>query len=241
MPTHSCRRAAGLALFALMLPALSAAQTIGTFHWRMEPYCNTLTLTVVQDAAGIRVQGVEDLCEFIYVPQAVEGSAVLGSDGIAWVGLSTGVPGGFTFEGNRVTLSIDTATLNGAWADDAGRSGTLLRVSTPRSSGVQRGGQSNSFLHVVSADNRPDGAADNISCFSHPLADGRPSALIVFSPNRGGSSAIRPFVPSTISLYYDDDGTDLEPPLDNNVWCLSRDDSQAMPLGAGFTIRITPR
>ncbi|MCC7179007.1 MAG: hypothetical protein IT177_11510 [Acidobacteria bacterium] len=240
MPTHAPRRVAGLALFALALPALSAAQTIGTFHWRMEPYCNTLTLTVVQDAAGIRLQGYEDLCDPIYAPQPVEGSAVLDNNGVARVGLSTGVPSGFTFEGNRVILSIDTTTLNGSWLDDAGGNGTLLRVSTPTSSGMQRGERPNSFLHVVSAENRPAGAADNVSCFSHPLADGRPSALIVFSPNRGGQSALRPFVGSTVSLYYDDDGTGLEAPLDNNVWCLSRDDSQAMPIGAGFTVRITP-
>lgn len=240
MPTHVCRRAAGLALFTLMLPAISAAQTIGTFHWRMGPYCNTLTLTVVQDAAGIRLQGYEDLCDSIYLPEPVEGSAVLASDGTAMVGLNTSIPGQSTNEGGRVVLRIDTTTLNGSWQDDLGRSGALLRVSTPTMAGTQRGDYSNSFLHIVSAENRPGGAADNISCFSHPLTDGRPSVLIVFSPNRGSQSAIRPFVGSPVSLYYDDDTTGLEPPLDNNVWCLSRDDSAAMPLGAGFTIRILP-
>lgn len=239
--THPCRHTAGITLLALVLPAISAAQTIGTFHWRMEPYCNTLTLTVVQDAAGIRLQGYEDLCDPVYLPEPVEGSAILASDGTAMVGLNTSIPGGFTNEGGRVVLRIDTTTLNGTWQDDLGRSGTLLRVSTPSSAGTQRGSLSNSVLHIVSAQNRPAGAADNISCFSHPLTDGRPSALIVFSPNRGSQSAIRPFVGSTVSLYYDDDTTGLAPPLDDNVWCLSRDDSQAMPLGAGFTIRVLPR
>jgi len=220
---------------------MSAAQTIGTFHWRMEPYCNTLTLTVVQDAAGIRLQGVEDLCDPIYTPQPVEGSAILGSDGVARVGLNTGYPGGFTVEGNRVILGIDVSTLNGSWSDDAGRSGSLLRVSTPTSSGTQRGGRSNTFVHVVTADNRPAGGADNISCFSHPLSDDNPDALVLVTRNRGSQTSIRPAVASTVSLYFDDDGTTLPAPLDTNVWCISRDDSQAMPLGAGFTIRIVPR
>lgn len=237
MFTHAGRRALGFAAFALVLPAMSVAQTIGTFHWQMEPYCNTLTLTVVQDAAGIRLQGYEDLCNPIYAPQPVEGSAVLDDNGVARVGLSTGVPSGFTFEGNRVILSIDTASLNGGWADDAGRAGALLRVSTPTRGGTQRGSHSNSFLHEVTADNR----VGNISCFSHPRSDGNPGALVLMSRNRGPQTSIRPVVPSTVSLYYDDNGTGLAAPLDTNVWCLSRDDSQTMPIGAGFTIRILPR
>ncbi len=237
MFTHAGRRALGFAALALVLPAMSVAQTIGTFHWQMEPYCNTLTLTVVQDAAGIRLQGFEDLCDSIYLPEPVEGSAVLASDGTAMVGLNTSIPGGFTNEGGRVVLRIDTTTLNGSWQDDVGRSGALLRVSTPTRAGTQRGSHSNSFLHEVTADNR----GGNISCFSHPRSDGNPGALVLMSRNRGPQTSIRPVVPSTVSLYYDDNGTGLAAPLDINVWCLSRDDSQTMPIGAGFTIRILPR
>jgi hypothetical protein len=204
MPTRPCRRAAALILFALMVPAIAAAQTIGTFHWRLEPYCNTLTLTVVQDGAGIRLQGYEDLCDPIYAPQAVEGSAILDNRGMARVGLSTGVPGGFTFEGTRLILTIDVTTLNGSWADDAGRTGSLMRISTPTGGGMQRGAYSNSFLHVVTAQNRPAGGAANISCFSHPLTNGRSTALVVFSPNRGSQSDIRPFVGAPVSAYYDE-------------------------------------
>lgn len=54
-------------------------------------------------------------------------------------------------------------------------------------------------------------------------------------------SAIRPVVPSTVSVYFDDNGTGLPGALANNVWCLSRDDSQPMPIGAGCTVRVHPR
>jgi hypothetical protein len=151
------------------------------------------------------------------------------------------VSGCCSFEGNRLNLSINTTTLNGSWEDDGGRVGTLRRVSTSTNAGRPRGDYGPNFLHIVSAQNRPGGVADNVSCFSHPRTDGNSFALILSSPNRGSQSAIRPFVGSTVSLYYDDNGTGLPPPLDNNIWCLSRDDSQTMPLGAGFTIRIVPR
>jgi hypothetical protein len=45
-------------------------------------------------------------------------------------------------------------------------------------------------------------------------------------------------VASTVSVYFDDDGTGLPGDLSNNVWCISRDDSQTMPIGAGFTVRV---
>lgn len=45
-----------LAIHAV-LPAGAAAQTIGALSWRLAPFCNTLTLTVVQDAGAIRFQG----------------------------------------------------------------------------------------------------------------------------------------------------------------------------------------
>jgi hypothetical protein len=241
MSSHLCRSAlAGLILVAAVSPVSAQVQTMGTLSWKMEPYCNTLTLTVVQDPAGIRLQGTEDLCDAIYAPQAVEGTAVLGA-GMAHIGLNTGVPGGFSVEGNRVVAAIDTATLNGTWSDDAGRVGTLVRVTATRHAGTQRGGAAQTWLHIVTTSNRTGGTNNNVSCFSHPMTDGNPNALVIFTHNRGPQTAIRPLVGSVVSLYYDDNGTGLPAPLTNNVWCLSRNDSADMPLGAGFTIRVVTR
>ncbi len=41
-------------LVALVAPALAAAQSLGTFRWQIQPYCNILSLSVVQQA-GIYV------------------------------------------------------------------------------------------------------------------------------------------------------------------------------------------
>jgi hypothetical protein len=57
--------------------------------------------------------------------------------------------------------------------------------------------------------------------------------------NRGQASGIRPAVPSSFSVYLDNDGTGLPPPLDTQVWCISRDDNQPIPIGAAFNIRVT--
>jgi hypothetical protein len=234
-----------LTMVAAHWPTVAGAQTIGTFYWQLQPYCNTVALTVIQDAAGIRLQGTEDLCDPANPPQPVEGSAVLGSDGFANIGLTTTIAGQASFTGTRIYARINVTTLNGMWRDSAGRTGQLISVGAPSTPGTpmqQRGGHGTTFLHeVLEGINRPIPAAQNVTCFSHPLTDGNPDALILFSVNRGPQSNIRPAVPSTISLYYDNNGTPLPAPLDNNVWCLSRDDNAMMPDGAGFTIMVAPR
>jgi hypothetical protein len=222
--------------FALVAPP-AAAQSLGTFYWRMEPYCNTLVLAVIQDAGGFRLQGREDLCDAIYGPQPVEGSVVV-SGNSATLALTTNYSGGSRLEGSRVLATINISTLTGFWHDNEGRSGALTRVLATGSPGPRRGDVGSTFLHIVAAGNRPVGSASNVSCFSHPLADGNSGATLTLTPNRGRQSSIRPVVASTVSVYFDDDGTGLPGDLSNNVWCISRDDSQTMPIGAGFTVRV---
>jgi hypothetical protein len=53
--------------------------------------------------------------------------------------------------------------------------------------------------------------------------------------------AERPQVDAFISLYYDDNGINLLGALSNNVWCLSRNDNDPIPLGTGFSIHVLPR
>ena len=40
----------GLATLAALIVAVAAeAQSLGTFRWQLQPYCNVITVTVVQD------------------------------------------------------------------------------------------------------------------------------------------------------------------------------------------------
>jgi hypothetical protein len=226
---------AGLA--ALAVPSLAAAQTLGTFQWRLAPYCNTLVLTVIQEGSQYRLQGYEDFCDHIYYPQPVSGTAIAASDGSIIIGLTTSASGGFSVKGTRVTAQIVLPSLNGNWSDDAGRRGQFVSVASPTVGGTQRGSAPLAFLHIVSSQNRRAGAGDNVSCFSHPLTDGNPDVLMSVTSNRG-QPPLRPFVQSTVSLYLHTGLTGLPGDLAGDVWCISRNDSQQMPLGAGFTIQI---
>lgn len=238
-----CLTLSALCLLGLAAPAESEAQVIGTFMWRTEPYCNTLTLTVIQEGPVFRLHGTEDLCSNSTTTQQampVEGTAVIG------VGPNQAVIAVNTFStsggSSRLLGILNLATLIGTWYDDHGSGPLVPATGITRVPGSpRRGGTPNSFTHFVTANNRPPGGADNVSCFSHPLTDGDSLAQIVFTPNRRSQSVIRPVVPSTVSLYYDDDGTGLGGNLANNVWCLSRDDNQQMPIEAGFNIYVLPR
>jgi hypothetical protein len=49
------------ALLAAM-PHLEAQTALGTFRWQLQPYCNVLTVTVVQQGGQYHVDGTDDLC-----------------------------------------------------------------------------------------------------------------------------------------------------------------------------------
>ncbi len=224
----------------LLQPSALSAQSLGTFQWRLEPYCNTLTLTVFQDGDTYRLQGYEDLCDSVYLPQPVSGTGVVASDGGVMIGLTTGSSGGFTLRSTRVTARIELPSLNGFWVDDGGRRGDMVPVTGPVRGGTARGDIPVAFVHVVTSTNRR-AAGNNVSCFSHPVTDFNSAAMISVTPNRGTSNALRPFVASTVSLYLHLGPTGLPGDLSENVWCISRDDSVQMPLGAGFNVQILSR
>lgn len=219
----------------LALPPTARAQAVvvGTFHWQMQPFCSTLSLTVIQEAGLYRLQGTET-CAQDTSPRSVHGSAALDGQGRVLLTIDTPILQ-YSLEGTTIYAYLDLATLAGSWRDDGGRSGPLTPVAGPVAGTNPRGSTGNAFLHVVNAQNR----TNNITCFSHPLTDGRSSAWIQVTVNRGQASTIRPAVPSTFSVYLDNDGTGLPSPLNTQVWCISRDDNQPIPLGAAFNIRVT--
>lgn len=221
-------------LAALLAPRDAAAQTLGTFMWRVEPHCNTLVLTVIQDGGLFRVQGYEDQCQDNIAHPPVEGIARVQGGGVA---LAVSIDG----LADRLTATIQLPSLNGGWVDAFGI-GTLRPVSAvSRTPTVRRQQRTDPILHVVDATNRPAGAGANVTCFSHPYADGVSTARISVTHNRGSADNIRPAVNSIVSLFFANTGTGLAGALANNVWCISRNDDAAMPLGAGFTIQVLPR
>jgi len=114
-----------VAVCTLLVVAASAAQaqTLGTFNWQLQPFCNVVTVTVTQAGAVYTVDGFDDQCG---APQRAPlvGLATPNPDGSIGFGLSVvTVPGG---RGVQIEARISIATLSGSWSDSAGNSGTFV-------------------------------------------------------------------------------------------------------------------
>ena len=118
------RRGYLLGITALLLatgPGLSGQTALGTFRWQLQPYCNVLTVTVVQDGGLYHIDGTDDLCGAARKASVV-GLAFPNPDGTVGFGLTTvTTPGGTPV---HLDARISVATLSGPWSDSAGNSGT---------------------------------------------------------------------------------------------------------------------
>ena len=47
---------------AIAWPGTASAQALGTFRWQQLPYCNVITVRVVQAGATFQLDGVDDQC-----------------------------------------------------------------------------------------------------------------------------------------------------------------------------------
>ncbi len=85
---------AGLAAIAVAAAvSVSDAQVIGTFSWRTQPYCNIVTVTVIQQGGVYQLVGADNLCGTGTAP--ITGTAVPTGAGVAF-GFSAALPTGGT-------------------------------------------------------------------------------------------------------------------------------------------------
>jgi hypothetical protein len=118
------RLACAVMLVASALVTTSDAQSLGSFRWQLQPFCNVLTLTVVQQGQNYTLDGVDDLCGTTPARAAVRGLAYLKTDGSIGFGLTLVLePSGAPIHLNAV---IALSTLSGSWQDTAGNSGALV-------------------------------------------------------------------------------------------------------------------
>ncbi len=111
-----------LALTAALLVAQAAsAQSLGTFTWRLEPYCNLVTVNVTQNGAIYTMDGYDDLCGGGRRAPLV-GLATPNPDGSIGIGWNIVVDGVGIHLGGRITLGA----LSGPWSDSAGNSGHFV-------------------------------------------------------------------------------------------------------------------
>ncbi len=112
----------GVALILVTATAV-AAQPVGQFRWQLQPYCNVVTLNVVQSGGLFQLDGYDDQCGETAPRAAVVGTAFPNPSGLIGMGLTivtapTGTP-------LHLDASINQATIGGTWRDSSGNTGTF--------------------------------------------------------------------------------------------------------------------
>lgn len=111
------------AVVTLLASAPAQAQSLGTFTWQLQPFCNKVVVTVTQNGGLYTIDGYDDQCG---APQRAPlvGLATPNPDGTIGFGLNiVTVPGGRNV---HVDARIDLGTLGGPWSDSAGNTGTFV-------------------------------------------------------------------------------------------------------------------
>lgn len=117
-------------VFVVVSSGVTGAQSLGVFRWRLDPFCNVVTLTITQDGGVFTLDGYDDQCSF---PQRapISGTATLNPDGTVGFGFTiVTAPGG---KAVHVDARVSMASLSGPWTDDAGNAGTFTFGAGPAS------------------------------------------------------------------------------------------------------------
>src|SRR5262245_22990980 len=105
------RMARSLALAVIAAASWSVvpagAQPLGTFNWQLQPYCNLLTIAVVQQGGQYQLDGRDDLCGEAQAATLV-GLAIQNPDGSIGLGMTIVTSPGGTPVHVYATLSIAT-------------------------------------------------------------------------------------------------------------------------------------
>lgn len=122
-----------LVMAFLMIGTLTAAgtvqaQSLGTFRWQQEPYCNVITLDVVQRGGVYQLTGFDDECD-APARGAVNGTAFQNPDGSIGMGLSVITPSGQSF---HLDITVTLSTLSGTWRSDTNATGAWVFTPGPR-------------------------------------------------------------------------------------------------------------
>jgi len=121
----SYRFACSVVTTALVLAGVSVAgaQPLGTFRWQQQPYCNVLTLNVVQSGGIYQLDGYDDQCGAT-TRAAVVGIAFINPNGTVGIGLTlVTTPGGTPL---HIDATLNLPAISGDWRDSAGATGPFV-------------------------------------------------------------------------------------------------------------------
>ena len=123
-----------LALALLLAPRTAGAQPLGIFTWQLAPFCNIVSVEVLQTGSVYRLQGADDQCGSTLATAV--GMAYPNRDGTIGLGLLiVTAPGGVPV---HVSASLRRNDLGGSWRDSAGNSGEMLPPHARRAGGAAR-------------------------------------------------------------------------------------------------------
>jgi len=106
----------------LVAASVADAQSLGTFRWQLQPYCNVVTINVTGVAGVYTLEGFDDQCG-APTRAPLTGVGTPNPDGSIGFGLNVvTTPGG---RGLQVDARISLQTLGGSWSDSEGHSGTF--------------------------------------------------------------------------------------------------------------------
>lgn len=115
-----------LALALAVAPQATGAQSLGTLTWQLQPFCNRVSVAVVQSGTSYTLDGFDDQCSAAQ-RAPVNGIATLNPDGTIQFGfavvVSTGVP-------VHVTAVVTLPSASGTWQDSLGNSGAFTLGGT---------------------------------------------------------------------------------------------------------------
>lgn len=117
MTTRSTNTIAAAAIALAVLAGAADAQTIGTFSWQTQPYCNVVTVQVIQQGPLYQLIGSDNLCGAGTAP--ITGTAVPAGGGVA-LGMTAALPNG---RAAHLSATVSLATISGTWSDADGHTG----------------------------------------------------------------------------------------------------------------------
>lgn len=115
------RLVAAFVLVGLGSTLASAQAVFGTFSWQMQPYCNSVTLSLIAMPTGFTVEGLDDQCGGSNKASAV-GTATFNASGNLTLNFTIGTPAARAVQ---VTALVSPANGEGTWTDGNGYAGTF--------------------------------------------------------------------------------------------------------------------
>lgn len=155
-------RVLSMLTFGVLICAFSSvsAQSLGTFRWQLQPFCNVVTLAITQNESSFRLEGTDNQCGTGGGPASAIGTAFLNPDGSVALGLTlVASPGAAP---THVMARIDIATLGGTWQDSGGNAGAFAFTSGAVSGGSLRPPASSIGALTVGPGLRGGGSAGSV-------------------------------------------------------------------------------